>query len=250
MKELTPEQRKKRIEMGVKLGLLVLAGLLVAPIVVTAIKGLLGAAVAAIIGVAIIQFAPVVAMKISNWKLKAIKAEAAKNPVETLQLQYVKKDTDLKTYKEKIGKFIAQLLTYTEQVKQYVKEGLEDAQVYVDQLEKMKQLLEFRKAKFKDAEENLAEFLKTIGRTDKKWKMACAAIAMNEAAGEMEGDIFDKICIETAIEAVTNKLNQSFAELEVALLDEDQVQKKEVFTPSRVQSLEIEQPQTVKSSRK
>ena len=56
--------------------------------------------------------------------------------------------------------------------------------------------------------------------------MACAAAAMNEAAGQMEGDVFDKICIETALDSVQTKLNESFADLELALLDDDKAKKQ------------------------
>jgi hypothetical protein len=98
---------------------------------------------------------------------------------------------------------------------------LEDADVYTEQLGKMKQLLQMRQQKYEDAKNMLVAFSDTIQKTDRKWKMACAAAKMNEAAGQMEGDVFDKICIETALDSVQTKLNQSFADLEVALLDDN-----------------------------
>jgi hypothetical protein len=88
--------------------------------------------------------------------------------------------------------------------------------------------LDIRHQKYQEAKQALEEFADTIEKTDRKWKMALAAMAMNEAAGQMEGDAFDKICIETALESVQTKLNQSFADLEIALLDnaEKSEQKK------------------------
>jgi len=97
----------------------------------------------------------------------------------------------------------------------------------------MKQLLELRNQKYQEAKDTLKEFEETIQRTDRKWKMACAAAAMNEAAGQLDGDVFDKICIETALDSVQNKLNQSFADLEIALLDDDK-SKKQVADKNRL----------------
>jgi hypothetical protein len=226
--QLTPEQRKQRIETALKITGVGVVGFLVAPFVLTAIGGILGLAIAAGISFTAVNMLPWFALKVSNWRLKAIKSEAMKNPVETLQTEYVKKESALKEFKENIRIFAGQVLGFGDQVKQYVKEGLEDAQVYVDQLGKMKKLLEIRQQKYQEAKQALEEFADTIEKTNRKWKMALAAMAMNEAAGQMEGDAFDKICIETALESVQTKLNQSFADLEIALLDnvEKSEQKK------------------------
>jgi len=219
------EQKRKRIELLVKVIGLGVLGVFVAPFVFLSIQGLFGLLVAGGISWGIINFLPYFAMKMANWRIKALKAESAKNPVETLQNQYIKKQDALAQYKENISKFSAQVLTFADQVKQYVKDGLEDADVYKERLAKMRQLLEHRQGVYQDAQVTLQDFAETIKRTEKKWKMACAAAAMNEAAGEIEGDTFDKICIETALESVQIKLNQSFADLEIALLDDDKNKK-------------------------
>jgi dGTP triphosphohydrolase len=224
--QLTPEQRKQRLETILKVVGVGVVGFIVAPFVLQAIGGLIGLGIAAAIGYAGITFSSYFSMKIANWRLKAIKAEAMKNPVETLQNQYVQKQRALEEYKTNIAKFAAQVMAFADQVKQYVKDGLEDAQTYVEQLGKMKQLLELRKQKYQEAQDTLAEFSETIARTEKKWKMACAAMAMNEAAGQIEGDVFDKICIETALDSVQTKLNQSFADLEIALMDDEKEKRK------------------------
>ena len=227
--QLTPEQRKERTELAVKIVGLLGVCLVLGPLATTIAAGL-GALAALLVGAAGIftvwKFLPWFAMKIGNWRLKAIKSEAMKNPVETLQNQLVEKQMALEAFKEQIRVFAGQILTFGDQVKQYVKEGLEDAPVYVEQLGKMKKLLEMRQERYQQAKQTLSEFTETIQRTDRKWKMACAAAAMNEAAGQIEGDVFDKICIETALDSVQQKLNQSFADLEIALLDDESEKKK------------------------
>lgn len=236
-KQLTPEQRKQRIETTLKIAGVGVVGFLVAPFVLTAIGGILGLAIAAGISFTAVNMLPWFALKVSNWRLKAIKSEAMKNPVETLQTEYIKKESALKEFKENIRIFAGQVLTFGDQVKQYVKEGLEDAQTYVEQLGKMKKLLEIRQQKYQDARAALEEFSRTIEKTDRKWKMALAAMAMNEAAGQMEGDAFDKICIETALESVQTKLNQSFADLEIALLENtEKVEQKQTVNVASVEN--------------
>lgn len=235
--ELTPEQRKQRTEMILKVLGVGVVGFLVAPFVLSAIGGIIGLTVAAGLSFLAINMVSWFSLKVANWRLKAIKHEAMKNPVETLQTKYIEKENALKSFKENIRIFAGQVLTFGDQVKQYVRDGIDDAQTYVEQLGKMKQLLELRQQRYKEAQEALAQFAKTIEQTDRKWKMACAAMAMNEAAGQMEGDAFDKICIETALDSVQTKLNQSFADLEVALLDSDK--EKSVKQQTLVQDTNV-----------
>jgi len=227
--ELTPEQRKQRTELIVKVIGLLGVCLVLGPLATTIAAGL-GALAALAVGAAAVftvwKFLPFLGLKVANWHLKALKSESTKNPVLTLQTKLVEKRKALDSFKENIRTFAAQVLSFSDEVKKYVKDGLEDAQTYVEQLAKMKRVLELRQQRYKDAEQTLVEFEETIQRTDRKWKMACAAAAMNEAAGQLEGDVFDKICIETALDSVQDKLNQSFADLEIALMDEDKAKKQ------------------------
>lgn len=228
-KELTPDQRKARTELILKcVGVGVIA-LIVGPFAVTILHGLgalLAVGVTLVVAYVGIKMSGSFALMIANWQLKAMKAIAMRNPVETLQTEYVKKQTALAQFKQQLISFIAEVNNFAAKVKDYLRDGLEDAPVYVEQLNKMKQLGELRKQKYTDAEDSLVDFAEAIRRTDTKWKMACAAQHMNEAAGDMAGDVFDKICIETAIDAVQTKVNQTFADLDLSLLDETNAKKQ------------------------
>ena len=226
---LTLETRRKRIETTLKIVGLAVAGFVVAPFVFLAIKGLIGLAIAAGISLTILYATPAIASALANWRLKLLKAEAMRNPVETLQNQFAKKTEALNAFREQIKIFNSQVMAFADQVKQYVRDGLDDAPTYVDQLEKMRKLLKLREQKYLDAKQTLKEFSETIERTDRKWKMACAAVKMNEAAGTMAGDVFDNICIETSLESVQGKLNEAFADLEISLLDDDKERAKQIF---------------------
>ena len=228
-KQLTPEQRKARLQLGLNIAGVCIIAAIVGPFAVTILHGL-GAILAVTATVAIawtaMKFTNTFTLMVSNAALKSMKAEAMRNPVETLQTQYVKKADALKAFRQQLNNFVAEVGNFTAKVQSYVKQGLEDAPIYVGQLKKMKQLEALREQKYTDATNSLADFAEAIRRTDTKWKMACAAQHMSEAAGEMEGDVFDKICIETAIDAVQTKLNQSFADLDLALLDDANARKQ------------------------
>ena len=111
MNELTLQTRRNRIETGVKVVGLAVAGFVVAPFISVAIQGIIGLAVAATVSLGIVYATPAVASSLANWRLKLIKAEAMRNPVETLQNQYVKKQQALEEFREQIRIFSAQVLT-------------------------------------------------------------------------------------------------------------------------------------------
>lgn len=235
MKQITPEQRKQKTENIVKIIGMIIAGIIFAPVALFAIGGLVGIAVCAFLSLGIIYMTPVVARKMANWRLKMLKAESTKNPVETLQNEYVKKEAALAEFKEQLRIFTGQVLTFADEVKKYIKDNIDDAQIYVQQLAKLRKLLELRDAKYQQAKEVLKDFAESITITDRKWNMACSASKMNEAAGDMDGDVFDKICIETAMNAVQTKLNMAFADLEISLLDEDKEKAQQLYVEKQRQ---------------
>jgi hypothetical protein len=223
------EKKRQRTENVVKVLGLGIAGFIVAPYIYIAIQGLIGMAIAAIVSLAIIFATPSIAMKLANWRLKLIKSEAMRNPVETLQNIYNKRELELARFREEIKNFAAQLMNFKSQVEQYVKDGIDDANVYVEQLRNMHRLKELRETKYAVAKEKLEEFGKTIEITDRKWKMGLSAMKMNEIAGALQGDAFEKICVETSLESVQLTLNTAFAELEISLLDDDKEKAKKMF---------------------
>ena len=64
-------------------------------------------AIATVIGLTIVNLAPVVAMKLANWKLRGIKHEARANPIETLQNQLADRRRQLAAFAATITEFNA-----------------------------------------------------------------------------------------------------------------------------------------------
>lgn len=215
--------RKARLSSAVKWGLGIAAAVLISPVIFLAVQGLIGLALAGIVGLAIINFAPVLGMKFANWKLKAIKAEAARNPVETMQAVYAEKAAALKSYLDRIEAFAGEVLTFSDKLDGFKAQFPGDAGKFEATLKAMQQLLQRRRERYSESKRKLAEFDGEIRKADAIWKMGLAAQAMTKAAGMTDDDFMQRIKTETAIDAVQTSLNRAMAELETSLLEETPV---------------------------
>lgn len=225
----TPEQRKERTEKFVKVLLLLLVGFVVAPVVFVAIKGLVGLITAAVVGVAAVQFAPVVASLIANWRLKMLKDEASRNPIETLQNDYGRRVSALGEFRNAITTFSAAVKDFASKLSGFKENYPKDADLYDDQLAKMKQLLTLRTKKYQDAKDSLEEYAAEIDKAKAIWEMGQSAAEMNKAAGVGDADFLAKIMKDTAIDSVQKSMNSAFADLEISLLDEDKSRAQKLY---------------------
>ena len=214
------ESKRKKWNLAVKvIGLLVL-GFVVAPFIFTAIQGLIGLAIAAGICLVGNYYLPVLADKMANWRIQLIKAEAAKNPIETLQNDYADRQDKLVKFKESIEKFSASTMDFEDKLDGFKKDYPDDAPKFDKQLQQMKDLLEVRKDKYKDAVASLKLFAGVIKRADAIWQMTQAAITAGKAAGMTDQDFMSKLKTDTALDSVTTSMNVAFSDLELSLAEE------------------------------
>lgn len=214
------EAKRKRIEFWTKgLGLAVV-GFIVAPFVFIAIKGLIGLVVAATIGCGIVFFLPVVAAKFANWRLKALKAEATKNPVETLQNDFRIRQEKVYQFRDNIKNFFAEIENFANEVEIMKSSHPKDAAKFEVTLNKMRGVYAIRQQKYEQAKKQLVAYEQEIERANAIWNMAQSANRLGEAAGMTDSDFLQKIMSETALDSVQKNLNFALAELEVSLVDE------------------------------
>lgn len=213
------ERKRQRIELAVKLVAIPVVGFVLAPFVFVAIKGLIGAIVAGVISLIAINLAPWAGAKIANWRLKALKHEAAKNPIETLENQYQEKELARDRFKAHITEFYAQIQNFHAEIEEHKSKFPDQPCKFEPQYQKMLLLLENRTAKFRQVQANLLKFADVIEQKRSEWKVAQAAAKMSKAAGVGE-DFVSKLMQDTAIDSVQTSLNTAFAELETSLLDE------------------------------
>jgi len=223
------EQKRKRIETGVKIAAVLGVGLVAAPFIFLAIKGLVGLIIASAITITTYHFTPWAGMKLANWRLAAIKNEAMRNPVETLQNIYIQKETALNAFLESIKVFGGKIRSFESELEKLAKNYPAELPKFQEQRDQMRQLLKLRMNKYEQAKANLHSFSLEIEKADTIWKVSQAAAAATKAAGMNEEEFFIKIQRETALDSVQESLNLAFSELEIALLDEKDT-KKELAT--------------------
>jgi len=168
-------------------------------------------------------------MKLANWRLAAIKAEANTNPILTLQNEYNSKMQHLGSFGDTIKGFSANVNSYEAEVAEFSKLYPDRAPKYKEQLDKMRELLNLRKRKYKEAKESLHAFDLKIQELSAEWNMSQSALKLAKQAGMSEDDFFSKIKTEAAFDSVQNSTNMAFADLEFALMDEQDA-KKELAT--------------------
>lgn len=213
-----------KLATSLKWGLGLTAAVVISPVIFMAVSGIVGLSLAVVVGLALVNGAPVVAMKLANWKLKGIKHEASVNPVETLQNGYREQDAALVRFARSITEFRMEVANFAGQIEVFASQFPQDAEKFRNQLATMNRLLKVREARYQAARDELIKFAGEIKRAEAIWKMGQAAQRLNKAAGFSDDDFLARIKTETALDSVQSSMNKAFAELETSLLDEAPLQ--------------------------
>ncbi len=214
------EVKRKRLARWVGVGLVAATIIVVTPLIYTLIKGLAGLVVAGVIGAAIISFAPVVAMKFANWKLKAIKSEARANPIETLQNNLLEDRRKLEVAGQGLKMFRAKVSALAQRVeasKQRVK--AEALKPTLDALEKMRLLLTQREAQYRKAVEAVQQKAINIAQAQELWEISLVAQDAMAASGMSEHDALASIQMDEAYKAVDESVHLALADLDDELYE-------------------------------
>lgn len=214
-------------------GGIAIVGLIVSPIIFLTIKGLVGLAIAGAVGFTMVSFAPWFALKIANWKYRAIEAEkvshikkvnehARENPIETLTNLLNQKKQAFVTFKENVENSIAARNQFEEKCKAFAKRYPARAAEFQKQLERMTLLVQKKLEALKDAQDQLEVGYHKLEEMKAYWEMSQAAQELNKAAGMDTGDAFERMKADTSCDAVFESVSRAFSQLEVAAaLEED-----------------------------
>lgn len=209
------EVKRQKYNTAFKVGLIGLAALIISPIIFMVVQGLVGAAIAAGIGLVVVNAAPVVSMKLANWKVKGIVAEAAKNPIETMTNLLIEKRKAYQQFKESVTNAVTARNSFAEKCTKFAKQYPARAPEFQKQLDNMTALVEQKKRALNDAEEALKQGALKLEEMKAYWDMSQAAIEANKAAGMDTGDFYEKLKVDTACDAVFDSMSKAFAQLEV-----------------------------------
>lgn len=156
---------------------------------------------------------------LANWRLKALKAAAAMNPIETLENQYADRQTALLAIRDNIKQSYAVLQDLYSQIQRHNDQFPGAPSQFTDKYNKLKQLVELRGNKYKQAQQNLLTFSELIDEKRSDWKIAQTMAKASQLANVGE-DFQSKLLKDTALSTVQDGLNLAFSELETSLLDE------------------------------
>lgn len=205
-----------------KYGALLTVGFIVAPFIWIAIGGLLGLIVAGIVFLGTWMLRPVVFSIAANLRLKFIKAEASKNPVETLQNDLKVKTEALGVRKDAIEKLNGQIRTFSDRVDGIKTNYGEKDPGYIKlsrDLQDLRRIYVHRCEKWREASKQLERFEEEIRRANMIWEAAQAAAAARETSGLTEDEFFAKLRTETAFDSINQSYNDALASLDTAMLD-------------------------------
>lgn len=213
--ELTIEQKRARTE---KIAKVVIGGvvcLAVSPIIFLVVKGLIGLIVAGVIGFTALQLTPYFAMKVGNVRMQMIRAEANKNPIETMNNVFRENMITIQEKDQKIAQFEARLGDFKSKMSGFARDFPNDVQQFADVAAKMQLVLARQKTKQKAAKVAAQEFHKQIVRAENIYEMALAAHAVQELSANIEKQVFQDIKKRVAFDSVTHSFNVAVAELSV-----------------------------------
>lgn len=221
--------KRDQLATRTKWGIGLVAAVVVAPLtwlVAQAVLGLaaLGGALAlaAVVGLGVINGAPVVSMKFANWKLRALKQEAERNPIETLQAQQIELESGLQKEAAAITNFDGEVETYRCSLQNELSKGFAEAAASgLPTLRNMERLLAFRRTKFKRAQASLKERRKKVELAESSYRVALAAQRVTAASGETQSNVLTKILEDIAFASVDKTVNLSMAELRTAIMVEE-----------------------------
>ncbi len=218
------DPRAKRWAFAAKYGVLLVIGFFVAPMIFVAIKGIVGLAIAGSLMIGIWTVLPAVGALAGNMRLKLIKAEASKNPIETLQNEYLRRDQSLNERKTRIEALAAKTAGFGTKLSQFKRDYPSDAESFQDIYDKMVLLLKRSREQWVLAEKQLTAFDREITRAKAKWDMALAAADLRQDAGKVEAEFFAKLRVECSFDAIENGMNSAFAQLDTLLMESESVQ--------------------------
>jgi hypothetical protein len=195
----------------------------VAPYVWIALGGLAGLIAAGAVLLTTWMLLPAIQNAAANLRLKLVKAEAARNPVETLQLEHQRQSQMLEERKAAIETMSGAIRTLAEAIQKLAREFPDSPE-----LEQMKQdyadlrsIEQSRMDGWKEAYSTLGEFAKEIKRAARIWDVATAMAKARGASGLSEEEWQAKMKAETSFDAIRTKLNTEMSALNTEKMQAD-----------------------------
>lgn len=192
---------------------------ILAPLTLLAVGGLWGVALFAV-SVALIQkLRRPVFNWIANKELQLVKAEARRNPVETLEVEYRTRSAEIDRRQSRLKELAtnnANLKGKVDEILERFKDPNDPDYVRLFNIHAKLVVAYNRKlASLRDARESLVEFGRVIERSQLIWEAGIAALEAGESSGYTEDDFMRELQTKTAIDAVNKKFHSAISAIDV-----------------------------------
>lgn len=207
------------------IGLVGLAGLIVAPIIFLVVKGIVGLAIAGVLAMGIMAAAPAVSQWLSNMKFKALEGVISYEPVLTLKTRAEERWAELDTQRALLEDQAATLEEFTRKAKGFIKQFPEEAPDWMQRIKDYEQIFAYRIDMFKKAKIETEKFMVTIDKAEGIYQMAVLDAKMSKSFGKTR-DFMSIFKEKTAFDAIDKANSKAIASLRMALVDENFVSEQ------------------------
>lgn len=234
---MNDEQKRKRIQLWSKIIGFAVVSFFVGPFVFMTFQGAVGLVALLLVWTVGNAFVPVFSRKVANWRLKAIKAEAAKNPIETMERDLLQKQQMHQQFGIALKWMIGTVESFGGKLAKTKREhaGSPEIEALEKNYKAMAQLVAQRKATYEKGRQVLEQAAKNLDRQRDIWELVIESRAMNKAiSGDAESDFLAKLEMDTAHNSIQREMHSVFADIEMGLLEERTVPQFENKEPAKL----------------
>lgn len=208
-----------------QIGMVALVALVVAPIIFLIVKGLVGLIVAGVVGAIALATMPAITERLAQWKFQALKSVISRAPVESLYQRAKERWDALSEQRTILQTQAGALEAFKKKAEKFVKTYPEDAVQYTAQLLDYEKLFAYRVDQYKQAKTANDEFVKVVEKADAIYEMAVADAALGTSFNK-DKDFMAIYREKTAFDTIDRASSDALANLRMALVDDDFVNKQ------------------------
>ena len=192
--------------------------LVVTPVAFLLVGGVAGLLVAGTLGMAGVQLAPVLAMKLAHLRLRLMQGEARGNPLPTLENLLLDRRAALTQASVQLQGAIAQIDAFVEQASTFALRHPDAAPRWRERAQRAEQLREQKQRALRTAAESVASFEQEVERARTEWALVEAERVLSTSLDATRGDPMALLMERTALDSVRLEMNRAFASLETELV--------------------------------
>lgn len=198
------------IKYGLGIGVLAVA----APILMSALTGLVLLIAIALVFFVATTLSPVVALKVSNFAMNKFIEEVWENPVNTRRNREIEKQEALEKEGRDLQALQAAVTGFQRKVQGLIKQYPDEAERFREQEQNLVDLLAGRYEAYQRSQQSLVAYQKMTERVSAIWEVAEAATKATRLAGsQAKRNALQQIADDESIKAADQKMDEAFASL-------------------------------------